>query len=52
MVVGQQYLLSLITSIFTKSVWQSSRARRAMRTASSALRAPLVLGSKVTFSGT
>ena len=45
---GSRYLVSRMISIFTKSPQPSSRARRAMRTASSAFRAPEVLGSSVT----
>ena len=48
---GRRYLESRMISIFTKSPQPSSRASRAMRTASSAFRAPEVLGSRVTPSG-
>jgi hypothetical protein len=44
---GSRYLVSLMTSIFTKSPQPSSRASRAIRTASAALRAPEVFGSSV-----
>ena len=45
---GSRYLLSRIISILTKSPQPHSRASRAMRTASSAVRAPEVFGSSVT----
>ena len=48
---GSRYLESRMISIFTKSPQPSSRANRAMRTASLALRAPDVFGSRVTPSG-
>ena len=44
---GSRYFASCSISTFTKSVWHTSRAKRAMRTASSALRAPDVFGSMV-----
>ena len=44
---GSRYFVSCSISTLTKFVWQTSRARRAMRTASSALRAPDVFGSIV-----
>ena len=44
---GSRYFDSCSISTFTKSVWHTSRARRAIRTASSALRAPDVFGSMV-----
>ena len=48
---GSRYLESCIISILTKSPQPISRARRAMRTASSAFLAPDVFGSSVTPSG-
>ena len=45
---GSKYLESRMISTFTKLPQPSSRASRAMRTASSAFRAPEVLGSRVT----
>ena len=48
---GSRYFESRMISIFTKSPQPSSRARCAMRTASSAVRAPDVFGSSVTCFG-
>ena len=45
---GNRYFESFIISTLTKSPHPNSRARRAIRTASSAFLAPDVLGSKVT----
>ena len=45
---GSRYFESRMISIFTKSPQPSSRARCAMRTASSAVRAPDVFGRSVT----
>ena len=49
---GSRYFESRMISILTKSPQPSALARCAMRTASSAVRAPEVLGSRVTFFGT
>ena len=48
---GRRYFASRMISTLMKSPQPSSRAMRAMRTASSAVRAPDVFGKSVTCSG-